>query len=122
MTDTSQQVDTNDIDSFWGAMHSAYGHRWARQFGNKPNRAWSLLLANFTNSQLQEAFKLLVDKSSTSRADGWPPSLPEFRGLLENVRDRSKGLEPPEQPNVASPEVGLAHIASIRHMLKQSKD
>ena len=56
-------------------MAEIYGHKWAAHYGPEPSQAWCAGLEDLSPDQIARGFRWCV----TQRADGWPPSLPEFR-------------------------------------------
>lgn len=55
-------------------MTEMYGHRWTSQQGEEPNDTWIRGLVDINPVQLGCGLVSCRDS-----ADGWPPTLPEFR-------------------------------------------
>lgn len=59
-------------------MGEIYGHKWSSQYGQSRSAmdTWQRGLKDLTRDELGTGLRALL-----SRADPWPPSLPEFRQL-----------------------------------------
>lgn len=70
--------------SLWESMGDVYGHRWGSSYGADPDgrtaRTWAKGLADIHPGQLAVGIRACV-----KAADGWPPSLPEFRALCLSI-------------------------------------
>lgn len=62
----------------WTRFAEIYGHRWVSQFGDSHGAmsTWQKGLADLSREELGTGLRALL-----TRADPWPPSLPEFRQL-----------------------------------------
>lgn len=70
--------------TLWIRMAEIYGHRWTSAYGDDPNQGaaltWAKGLERMTPAQLAHGLS-----SAITSADGWPPSLPEFRALCLDI-------------------------------------
>ena len=68
----------------WERMAATYGHKWTTSYGvdvaSPAGKTWREGLADVTPDQLAAALR-----SCLVRADGWPPSLPEFRAMCFSI-------------------------------------
>lgn len=64
--------------ALWQTMSAMYGHRWSSAYGLEPDpdRVWQATLSGITAEQIKSGLR-----KCALRADPWPPSAPEFRGL-----------------------------------------
>lgn len=63
-------------------MTEMYGHRWTASVGVSADQdhAWATVLGGLNGAQIANGLGQLVE-----RADDWPPSAPEFRGMCLHV-------------------------------------
>jgi hypothetical protein len=76
--------------TLWTRMEEIYPHRWVSKLGEPGSSAfetWRQGLAGITPEQLRRGLQQCLQ-----RRDGWPPTLPEFRGLC---RGSPQSLELP---------------------------
>lgn len=82
---TEGQVAPRAIAALWARLTHIYGHRWETSYGPALTDAgeltpiaatWAKALTNFGPDDFGRGLKACLD-----RADGWPPTLPEFRTL-----------------------------------------
>lgn len=72
-------------------MTRIYGHRWTSAFGAKDDATWLRGLHGLTPAQVGRG----LSRCATHRADGWPPTLPEFRALCTPTAE-DLGLPTPD--------------------------
>jgi hypothetical protein len=79
-SNTSPELSDRARRSLWEAMGDVYGHRWSSSYGSDPDgrtaRTWAKGLADLRPEQLADGIRACL-----KAADGWPPSLPEFRAM-----------------------------------------
>ena len=72
------------LPELWAAMLATYGHRWASAYGQNPDgvaaATWATGLADLTARQVAAGLR-----NCLTFGDGWPPTLPEFRGLCLGI-------------------------------------
>ena len=91
-TSTSQNPLTErHIADLWRRMTRIYGHRWTSAFGAKDDSTWLRGLRDMTPAQVGHG----LSRCATHRADGWPPTLPEFRALCTPTAE-DLGLPTPD--------------------------
>lgn len=68
----------------WQRMAEIYGHRWTSAFGDDAGQGagltWSKGLAGLAVEQIARGIE-----SAVLSADGWPPTLPEFRAMCLGI-------------------------------------
>lgn len=71
------------VAQLWKDMAAAYGSLWTKDGGVESERfaTWVDNLCDFTTNEIREGV-LRVRK----RTDKYPPTLPEFRGVIESAR------------------------------------
>ncbi len=72
-------------------MARIYGHRWTSAFGATDDSTWLRGLRGLTPAQVGRG----LSRCATHRADGWPPTLPEFRALCTPMAE-DLGLPTPD--------------------------
>lgn len=74
--------------TFWTRMEEIYPHRWEAKMGpvgSSTFATWQKGLAGVTTERIADGLTGCI-----RRQDGWPPSLPEFRGMcLAGVAQRA---------------------------------
>ena len=91
-TSTSQNLLTErHMADLWRRMSRIYGHRWTSAFGAKDDSTWLRGLRDMTPAQVGHG----LSRCATHRADGWPPTLPEFRALCTPTAE-DLGLPTPD--------------------------
>ena len=91
-TSTSQNLLTErHLADLWRRMTRIYGHRWTSAFGAKDDATWLRGLHGLTSAQVGHG----LSRCATHRADGWPPTLPEFRALCTPTAE-DLGLPTPD--------------------------
>lgn len=78
----NKQVEHSTIRIVWQKMAKIYGHKWISNFGDMDDGTWLAGLADFTEDDLKRGLQGCV-----TRADPWPPTLPEFRNLCLGIED-----------------------------------
>lgn len=85
--------------TLWLRMAEIYGHRWTSAYGDNPDAGagptWAKGLEKLTPAQLAHGLTTAI-----ASADGWPPTLPEFRSMC----------------------LGIPTFAAVKHELRTSKD
>jgi len=70
--------------TLWIRMAEIYGHRWTSAYGDDPNQGaaltWAKGLERVSPAQLAHGLNTAI-----TSADGWPPTLPEFRAMCLGV-------------------------------------
>lgn len=74
--DASSLPPNHPMWELWQRMTEMYGHRWTSQQGEEPNDTWVRGLRDLPPAQLGNGLVACRDS-----ADGWPPTLPEFRAM-----------------------------------------
>ena len=74
--DASNLPANHPIWEIWQRMTEMYGHRWTSQQGEEPNDTWLRGLHDLSTADL--GCGLVACRDS---AEGWPPTLPEFRAM-----------------------------------------
>lgn len=119
----------------WERMIQVYGHRWSSAFGEATDksgglsdaaRIWQVGLRKMTRDMIKSGLNRCLD-----RADGWPPTLPEFRALCASPADwatrrihaadqknQQRRLALPKPGKITAPGDARAHLRHIRQMLK----
>lgn len=75
----SVELRDDVMDRLWTRMAAIYGHRWNSSFGiigESGYETWRAGLGDLTPSQIRKAVGQCVQS-----AEGWPPTLPEFRAM-----------------------------------------
>lgn len=81
--------------ALWVKMGHLYGHRWTATFGESAMfngdlsdvaRTWASGLAGVTGEQIAVGLK-----ACSESADGWPPTLPEFRAACLGKKNEAGG-------------------------------
>lgn len=72
-------LDDRLIAKLWSVMARMYGHRWTSSFGETDDGTWAKGLRGLTAEQIGHGISKIL--APNSEADGWPPSLPEFRAM-----------------------------------------
>lgn len=115
-------LDDRLIAKLWLVMTRMYGHRWTSSFGETDDGTWSKGLRGLTAEQISHGISKLL--APDSEADGWPPSLPEFRAMcvppkVENAAmyrtHESLALPAPPRNRV----LAQAHIQAMKDALKR---
>lgn len=74
------------VARLWTRMTEIYNHRWTSANGEDPRgsagQTWAKGLAGLTPQQIGRGLEAAI-----ARGDGWPPNLPEFRGLCLGIPD-----------------------------------
>ena len=83
------------MSRLWARMAEMYGHRWVSQYGGSHGAmdTWQRGLRGLTRDDISAGLRALL-----TRADTWPPSLPEFIQLC-----RQPAAEPAHARYVALP-------------------
>lgn len=77
-TSTHQSLLTErHVADLWRRMTRIYGHRWTSSYGETDEGTWHKALQGLTPAQVGRG----LSRCAIHRADGWPPTLPEFRAL-----------------------------------------
>jgi len=70
--------------TLWIRMAEIYGHRWTSAYGDDPNKGaaltWAKGLEHIAPAQLAHGLTTAI-----TSADGWPPTLPEFRSMCLGI-------------------------------------
>lgn len=73
------------VDALWGRLTAIYGHRWTSAYGENPaglgGDTWAAGLFGITPQELATG----LEACAFTRADPWPPTLPEFRCLCLSI-------------------------------------
>ena len=89
-TSSSQNLlKERHIANLWQRMVKIYGHRWTSSYGETDDGTWLKALQALTPAQVGWG----LSRCATHRADGWPPTLPEFRALCTPTAE-DLGLPP----------------------------
>lgn len=67
-------------------MTRMYGHRWTSNYGERDDGTWARGLRGITAEQLGKGIQRILEPSAT--ADGWPPTLPEFRAMCKQPQPK----------------------------------
>lgn len=103
-------------------MAEIYGHRWVSAYGPRDeHNTWAIGLAGFSAEEIGNGLRACVQ-----RADGWPPTLPEFRALCRPPKDQRENAAAyrytgPRLPHLLNDErraAGRAAVAAARAALK----
>lgn len=87
---TEGQVAPRAIAALWARFTHLYGHRWESSYGPALTDAgdlapmaatWAKALTGLGPEDLARGLHACLD-----RADGWPPTLPEFRAFCQPPR------------------------------------
>lgn len=85
--------------TLWLRMAEIYGHRWTSAYGDNPDQGaaqtWAKGLEHLTPAQLAHGLTTAI-----ASADGWPPTLPEFRSMC----------------------LGIPTFAAVKHELRSTKE
>lgn len=77
------------VARLWTRMTEIYNHRWTSANGEDPRgsagQTWAKGLAGLTPQQIGSGLEAAI-----ARGDGWPPTLPEFRGLCLGIPEFAK--------------------------------
>lgn len=80
--------DERHLEVLWERMTSIYGHRWTSQHGAADDGTWRKGLSDIDPNTVGQALRRLVN-----RANGWPPTLPEFRLMCRHHNGAEYGLD-----------------------------
>ena len=69
-------LSQRSLDQLWARMAEIYGHRWVSSYGEIPTDTWAKGLYGLTTRQLADGLNECM-----KAAQGWPPTLPEFRAM-----------------------------------------
>lgn len=79
-------------DRFWLRMIELYGSRWTSNYGSEPSELWASMIDALHTWQIKHAIHALMQS-----AEGWPPTLPQFRKLAQGA---------PRPPDLTRPAIG----------------
>jgi hypothetical protein len=127
LTSTGNVIALDDrvMHRLWRRMGELYGHRWVSAYGTLDDGAyetWKKALADVAPEQIADGLA-----GCLKRADGWPPTLPEFRRLCippapEPVQDmhkmKPKALPEPKDAKAKRMAFGLESVKAMQTMLR----
>ena len=76
-TNSTSLLKERHMADLWRRMTRIYGRRWMSSYGETDDGTWLKGLQGLTPAQVGRG----LSRCATHRADGWPPTLPEFRTL-----------------------------------------
>lgn len=119
LTLAGNEYSNKVISRLWAHMGMIYGHKWISQYGKTPAAIWIAGLSDLSADEIKAG----VNECAT-KADGWPPNLPEFRALCRvtvaptpQAHRRYKALPQPK----ADPAIAKRHTGALLDMLRGTR-
>ena len=81
-------ITTKHIDTLWSKMARIYGHKWLTTFGERDDGTWLQGLTGLLPDELAQGLRACL-----TRADEWPPTLPEFRRVCLGFPNQANAVD-----------------------------
>lgn len=104
------------IQLLWERMAKIYGHKWVSSFGVLDDGTWLLGLCDVTPEQISVGLE-----HCRTRADAWPPTLPEFRSMCRAMAMPYRRPTPRLPKSPSTPELADRELNKMKQLLRKSR-